>query len=89
VPEAGSTSSAIPLSTTVYTLHDGLLLPPACLISSHLAWALLLLLLLLLSQCLITVCVQAAALIYYVASYVPYARKLLRVTCKKCVNHYT
>jgi hypothetical protein len=35
------------------------------------------------------VCVQAAALVYYVASYVPYARKLLRVTCKKCVKRYT
>ena len=39
--------------------------------------------------CLITVCVQAAALVYYVASYVPYARKLLRVSCKKCINRYT
>ena len=39
--------------------------------------------------CLITVCVQAAALVYYVASYVPYARKLLRVSCKKCMNRYT
>ena len=65
--------------------------------------------------CLVTVAVQACALVYYVASvkltlqnllylrvvmpadsvpralvqYIPYARKLLRVGCKKCMKRYT